>query len=315
MCLITNKRQTVIEDPTRQAGNRRRAIASIRKRLKGAQQDIFELIDTIPVLEKNMAVNKAQYVWEMSPERINQVDALIFQIVNGWFDTNSNSMPNRWFFFPYSQIATQQAAADALGNIKNLSKGIVSIDQLDAETVQNIFNDPQYKSVITNIYGRAFNEMKGFAGETAADLARVLADSIFLGQSARQARNVIRQRFGVADSRAERIARTEINRAYTQSRTEAAQVESRRLGLDVRVLHRSSLMASTRRWHAERHGKVYTIQQQNDWWAEGANRINCLCSISEIVVNEKGEMRSKGLEKKMKAQRELWLKTSGVKPR
>lgn len=315
MCLQTNKRKTVIEDPTRQAGNRRRSNAELKKRLLGAQSDVLAIVDAIPVLEKanNIAINRAQYVWEVSPQRIAQVDALIFDTINRWMETGAETMPPRWFFMPFLDTATQQATADSLNNIKNISRGIISAAELDAQTLQSIFFQPQYKLVIGNIYGRVFNEMKGFSGETAADLARVLSDSIFLGQSARQAKKTIRDRFKVADSRAERIARTEINRAYTAARTETAKIEADRLGLDIKLLHRSSLVATTRRNHAERHGKVYTIQEQNDWWAEGANRINCLCSVSEVVTDKDGNLRSRGLEDRMAKQREFWLTHSGAK--
>lgn len=314
MCLQANKRKTVIEDPTKQAGNRRRAMANIRKRLQGAKTQVLNLIDTIPIsVQNSMVINRVKYTWDMSPERISQVDALIFEILNQWFDTTTDQMPNRWFFTQYTESAAQQGTADAINTIKNVSRGVVSVADLDMMSVQRIFQEPQYKRAITSLYGRAFNEMDGFAGETAADLARVLADNMFLGKSARAAKKEIANRFKVADHRAERIARTEINRAYTNARTETASIEAKRLGIDIRVLHRSSLMPTTRRGHAERHGKVYTIEDQNEWWSEGANRIQCLCSISEVVVNEQGEIKSYGAEERMAKQRETWLKTSGAK--
>lgn len=315
MCqMIANQRKTVLEDPTRQAGNRRRAMANIRKRLKGAKAQVLALIDTIPVFIQNtMELNRTKYTWEMSPERISQVDALIFEIVNQWFDTSGDKMPNRWFFTQYTETAALKGTADAVNNIRNVSRGIVSVADLDQMSVQRIFQEPQYRRAITSLYGRAFNEMDGFAGDTAADLARVLADNMFLGKSARAAKKAIADRFDVADHRAERIARTEINRAYTNARTETAEIEAKRLDIDIRVLHRSSLMPTTRRNHAERHGKVYTIQEENDWWSEGANRINCLCSINEVVVNEQGEIKSRGAQERMDKQRETWLKASGAK--
>jgi SPP1 gp7 family putative phage head morphogenesis protein len=289
-------------------------MANIRNRLAGAKRQVLALIDTIPVLKQNhIDVNRSAYTWEMSPERISQVDALIFEIVNQWFDTSSDKMPSRWFFTQYTETAAQKGAADAVNNIVNVSRGIVSVADLDMMSVQRIFQEPQYKRAITSLYGRAFNEMDGFAGETAADLARVLADNMFLGKSARAAKKAIADRFKVADHRAERIARTEINRAYTNARTETATIEAERLGIDIRVLHRSSLMPTTRREHAKRHGNVYTIQEQNDWWAEDANRINCLCSIGEVVVGKDGKIRSYGAQERMEKQRETWLKTSGVR--
>lgn len=314
MCegLAVNKRRTVIEDPTRQAGNRRRALAAMRRRLAGAQDQIIDIIDGIPatiVASSALKVNRTTYEWQLSPERLNRVEALIRETIDAWFQTEGDQIPPRWFFQTYMEASTQPGAADAVNNLRLLSQGVADPTDLDRATVQAVFTSPQYQTVIQNIYGRAYNDMKGFSGETGADLARTLADAVLAGRSPRDTKKLIRDRFGVADSRAERIVRTEINRAYTISRTTAAQETAARLEVEMRVLHRSSLMPTTRRHHAERHGRVYEIQDQNDWWDEGANRINCLCSISEVVIDSEGNIRSRGLQERMEKQREAWLST------
>lgn len=313
MCqnLATNKRQSVTVDPTRQAGNRRRGIASLNLRLRAARRDVMDIINGIPVrlsVQNSITNNRETYIWEMSPERQSQVDIRIRDIVNEWFETQTPERPARWFFTPYMEAATQPATADAVNNVKLLSQGMVSTAQLDAVTVQSMFMDQQYRSIVQNIYGRAFNEMVGFTGETATDLARVLSESVMLGESARKAKSKIAKRFSVASSRAERIARTEINRAYTVTRTKTAEQVGKALGVEVRIVHRSSLMPSTRTWHAARHGKVFTPQEQDDWWAEGSNRINCLCSVNEVVLGKDGKPRSRGLIERLEKQRKSWVK-------
>ena len=311
MCqnLQTNKRQSVTVDPSKQAGNRRRATENLNKRLRGAMAQVKALVDSIPVrlsVQNSLKANRNTYVWEMSPERQSQVDIRIRQIIDYWFQTQTPERPARWFFNTYIDDAVMPATADAVNNVKLLSQGMVSSAQLDAVTIQSIFLQAQYRDVIGNIYGRAFNEMSGFSGETATDLARVLSESVMLGESARKAKSRITKRFNVASSRAERIARTEINRAYTVARTKAAQVVAKDLDITVNVIHRSSLMPTTRSWHASRHGRIYTPQEQDDWWAEGANRINCLCSVSEVVIGKDGKPRSRGLIEKLEKQRKAW---------
>ena len=308
--LKINKRRTMLEDPTRQAGNRRRAIANLRKRLDGAKKEIFKIVDSISVrVSANNSIinNRTTYIWDMSPERQSEVDSIIRQTIDRWLATQTPERPARWFFTTYMSDATEPAAADALNNIKLLGEGMQSSAEMDAVTLRSIFQEPRYRSVIENIYGRAFNEMKGFSGDTATDLN----DAVMLGKSPRDAQRDIAKRFDVSDSRAERIARTEINRGYTVSRVKAAKEVATKLDLDVRVLHRSSLMISTRKWHAARHGKVFTFQEQDDWWADGTNRINCLCSIAEVVVRPNGEIRSRGLAKKLEAQRLIWQGLNG----
>ena len=53
-------------------------------------------------------------------------------------------------------------------------------------------------------------------------------------------------------------------------------------------MHLSALSPTTRVTHAERHGWVGTVEQERAWFAEGANRINCKCSPSEMLLNEDG---------------------------
>jgi len=311
MCqnLQTNKRQSVTVDPSKQAGNRRRATENLNKRLRGAMGQVKALVDSIPVrlsVQNSLKANRNTYVWEMSPERQSQVDIRIRQIIDYWFQTQTPERPARWFFNTYIDNAVTPAVADSVNNIKLLSQGMVSTAQLDAVTVQSIFLQPQYRDVIGNIYGRVFNEMSGFSGDTATDLARVLSESVMLGESARKAKSRITKRFNVASSRAERIARTEINRAYTVARAKASQVVASNLDITVKLIHRSSLTLTTRFEHAQRHGKIYTVEEQNEWWSEGANRINCLCSINETVIGKDGKPRSRGLIEKLEKQRKAW---------
>ena len=170
---------------------------------------------------------------------------------------------------------------------------------------QNVLMSPPYRDRLQLMYGRSFNEMKGFSGQTSADLARVLADVMALGQSPRVAQKKIRERFGVANSRAERIARTEINNAYTTARLSEMKSARDDLGMNVMVIQRSALITGrTRSWHAARHGKLVTIEEQNAWWAEGANKINCLCSVSEAVLDSNGVPYDLGLIKRLTKERE-----------
>ena len=263
MCqnLQTNKRQSVTVDPSKQAGNRRRAIGNLNKRLRMAMGQVKALVDSVPVrlsVQNSLKANRNTYIWEMSPDRQSQVDIRIRQIIDYWFQTQTPERPARWFFNTYIDDAVMPATADAVNNVKLLSQGMV------------------------------------------------LSESVMLGESARKAKSRITKRFNVASSRAERIARTEINRAYTVARTKAAQVVAKDLDITVNVIHRSSLMPTTRSWHASRHGRIYTPQEQDDWWAEGANRINCLCSVSEVVIGEDGKPRSRGLIDKLEKQRKAW---------
>jgi uncharacterized protein with gpF-like domain len=70
-------------------------------------------------------------------------------------------------------------------------------------------------------------------------------------------------------------------------------------GFEVAVMHISALSSTTRPEHARRMGKVFTPAQQNAWWDTGSNRINCQCSITDILRDKKtGEVLQQSLHKK-----------------
>ncbi len=305
----TNKAQSVKVDPTRQAGNRRRAIADIRKRLKGAQEEVLAIIDDLPyttrTVNQSMITNRTEYIYELSADRVASIDALIRQIVNGWFETAPDERPPRFFFDTYIQTASQSAATESANRIAMLAEQAgYSAQVLTALQTENVLMSTPYRRRLQLLYGRAFNEMKGFSGQTGSDLARVLADVVALGRSPREAQRRIRERFSVADSRARRIAHTEINHAYTQTRLEEMKSAREDLDIAVKVIHRSALLPTTRPWHAARHGRLYTIEEQQEFWATGANSIFCYCSASEAVLDGNGIPYDMGLIKRLKKERE-----------
>ena len=280
-------------------------MANVRRRLKGAYVDIRALISELPA---EIVTNKVTYTYALDDFRMQSIDQRIREIINFWFQTQSDSKPARFFFDPYMSAAYAMGTEDSIDRTTPLAMmaGYSTAD-LSQLQVEQIYSSGIYQRRVQLVYGRMFNEMKGFSGDTATDLARVLSQVVANGDSPREAQRLIRDRFRVADSRAERISRTEINRAYNVARSEQAEDTSVRLGIDVRLIHRSSLVPSTRTWHAARHGNVYTKAEQREWWDTGSNRINCLCSVSEIVYDKDGKPFDSGIMKKMKEQKKLWF--------
>lgn len=300
------------KDPTGQSTNRRKANADLKRRLKSAMRDVISYIDSIPVdkrvINKSILVNKVSYEWLIAPDRLGGVDARIREIVDYWMQTQTVEKPARFFFDVYLDNSYSSGSASASANISaQATIGGISSAELSAIQMESILLSEDYRRAIEIVYSRAFNEMKGFSGDTATDLSRVLSDVIAVGQSPRSAQKQIRERFEVANGRAERIARTEINRANNIARTDTAQRTRNRLGLDVRVIHRSSLVETTRKWHAARHANVYTIAEQNQWWDEGTNRINCLCGTIEVVFDKKGNPMDSGVIQRMQEQKKIWF--------
>lgn len=303
---MTLKASRIDKDPTKQAGNRRRSVTDINRRLLGAYRQVLDLYKDLP---KEFVSNKTTYRYLLDDFRLQSVDERIRQIINDWFDTSTDTRPPNFWFNRYVGFAYDMGTSDSTDRLSLLGQqaGIFSDYELSQLDVEQIYQQPLYKRRIELVYGRAFNEMKGFSGNTATDLARVLSQVVADGRSPRDAQRMIKSRFGVARSRAERIARTEINRSYNVARHENNKELSKRLEIDMRVAHRSSLVPTTRLTHGARHGNIYTLEEQQEWWDQGSNRINCLCSTTEVVFDKEGKPLSNGLVDKMKKQRKQWF--------
>ena len=194
--------------------------------------------------------------------------------------------------------AAVQAYQEGTGLAVESLRGLT--DQYNRELVSVLQSEPWLRRAAL-IESRIFEEMEGFAGDTGRDLARVLSRAVENGQNPMRLKNQIRERFSVSDSRAERIARTEITSAYRRGRLDEAEDARERLGIRTMMLHMSALAETTRPDHAARHGNLYTPQEARDWWAEDANQINCRCSVSELLVDEDGNPTTPALVDRVRA--------------
>jgi len=291
-------------DPTRQAGNRRKAIADLKRRLNSAKREVLDVFSSVPV------TNRVTYIYEIDPSQLLTVDDRIRQIINYWLETQSEDKPARYFFDAYGTRAATMGVGDSAARVApQLEIAGFSTATLSQLEIENIIMGSAYRRVIELIHARAFNEMKGFVGDTARDLSRVLSQVVLDGRSPREAQRQIIKQFDQSIVRAERIARTEINRAYNVARNEQNKDVKNRLDINLVVAHRSALLPNgrTRKSHGERHGKMFTMQEQDDWWAEGANRINCYCGVIEVVLDKNGKPFDQGLIDKMEKQRKAWF--------
>jgi len=74
-------------------------------------------------------------------------------------------------------------------------------------------------------------------------------------------------------------------RMKTLDDTEAA---AKRWGTSHLYMHMSALSPTTRKTHAQRHGKLFTAQQIRDFWADPSNVEGCKCSIAAVLVDDQG---------------------------
>jgi SPP1 gp7 family putative phage head morphogenesis protein len=144
--------------------------------------------------------------------------------------------------------------------------------------------------------------MEAFEGDTANDLARVLRVGVENGLNPREVAGDIRARFSVSQSRANRIARTELTMAYRRARMDEDADSNQRLGILTKLLWYSARSETTRPWHASRHGLLYTQEEVREFYSRGAEAINCKCSVASVAVNEDGEPLNEKFVKEIREQ-------------
>lgn len=283
-----------ITNPVGQSSRVNRVTGAIDNAL-GAVEDWlvqrFEQIPTESIVVSRFFVNRSRYEYQISiPDLELLVEELAAQLG----------------IIPDQYVVDQVIGAYEVGTnlaVTNLS-GIS--DDYTRNITQVLMSEP-YQRRVALIGARVFEEMRGFEGDTGRDLARVLREAVQDGLNPRDVVETIRNRFGVARSRAARIAQTEITGALRRGRWDEAQDAETRLGLRVRLLWVSALKPTTRLWHAQRHGGIYTVQQVREFYAEGANAINCYCTQVEILVKEDGTPVTGRPVLKLKKQKEAYF--------
>lgn len=212
--------------------------------------------------------------------------------------------PRNWFTVGYVIPSYEKGAAAAWRNI-----GVQSTEyQALRPTLQSLLLSEPYQNRLGLIRAREFELMKGLSSDVKQGLSQQLTAGLAQGIGPAQIAKNITAQTGTEERRANRIARTEINQALRTARMDETQDASTRLGINVRVLHISALSPTTRATHAARSGEIFTVEQERDWFAEDANAINCKCTTSEVLVNDRGEPLSPGLIARLEGSRDRWEK-------
>lgn len=296
-------------DPTKLGGVRHKAMAEFRKKLRAAEKQINEFILSLnpakQVIPDGPAINRAIYTYELDASRLESLQDFILQVLNNQFITGRQ----RTFLTQYVTQGCMRGASDTITRIARLAGESGESDWiLSRLQVEQIALSPSFQSRIGLVLARTFNSMEKFSGDLSVDLGRVIADGMTRGISPRSIASTISQKFDTSQARAMTIARTEVNNALRSAKTEEAKAARDDLNLDIRVLHMSALLPErTRRTHAARHGKIYTIEEEEAFYAVDGNSINCYCSSSEIVVKSDGTVYDAGLIDQLKKERVQFL--------
>lgn len=325
------------KDPAGTKRIRGRASEDLRGRVRSAgiecQKKIYEFLKSHEngyvvvnsVDDDGVQTNERKYLYVVDVEETQQIDLLIDRIVNQWLMDGRGLWSPQWYWSQWVDPAYESGASDSLQSLQNLSEAQFVGQEVSSEVrglqIQQVLMMPEFRRPMQLLSSRTFNAMEGLTGDMIKDLRFILSQSVADGVSARVAAKRIAEKVWEGDkgyvARALRIARTEINGAYAQAYMETNDYMDSNVydkgGFAARVMHLSALTQTTRPEHARRHGTIHTADEQSLWWSEGGNRINCLCSITTVLVDkETGEVLQKNLYETAIEQGEKWFMSRGI---
>ncbi|WP_272537554.1 phage minor head protein [Providencia sp. PROV225] len=281
-------------DPTAVDKLERGAMKAFAKRIKKVSQGYIQLLNRIP---SEPVVNK-KYQFDLDPNYLSiilrdgelMVDEVLLQ--GGEF--------NNFFFNEYVSTAYERGTAQEYANLAQQSTAYAATQQ----SVATILLSEPYQLRMALVRARVFEEMKGLSAQVKADMARILTDGIARGLNPREVARNLNEQSSIEIRRANRVARTEITTALRRARMDEADEASEVLNLETRQVHISALSPTTRPNHASRHGKIFTTDEQRDWWARDGNSINCKCSTVTILTDKEGRPYNDTLLNKLKEEKE-----------
>jgi len=288
---------TNLGDPTGTDAAERRAMAEFSRRIERCRRAYLDLLDQIQF--DAVTVNVTRYEFRTLPailtQLLDQTATLVDQILGA--DTVRN-----WFGVEYVIPAYEKGTAAAWRNL-----GVQSVEYAAIRpTLQAVLTSAPYQARIGLVAAREFELMKGLSASVKQQMAQQLTAGLAQGIGPREIAKNLTSQAGIEKRRANMIARTEINQALRTARMDETQDAAQRLDIKVKVMHISALSPTTRPTHAARSGRLFTVQEERDWYAVDGNSVNCKCGSSEVLVDDKGQPLSKGLVDRLQKAAAAW---------
>ncbi|UWT86339.1 phage head morphogenesis protein [Cronobacter sakazakii] len=243
-------------------------------------------------------VNAGTFIYDMSPQQLSDLLLRIETILDDYLLEGGSN--NLWAL----QYVSDEYQRGTLQAFTNLSAQSAVYEQ--STTLQQLLSSPAYQNQVAAAYISNYSEWRGISDAARADLSNIVADAIGRGVNPRETASLISNRLDVSMSRAKTIAQTEQVGALRQAQWSEAEWSKERLGLNTALLWISALKSTTRPWHAARHGKTFTTEEVEAFYAQNGNRYNCYCSQIPVLLNEDGSLFNRGLEEKLAQERQRW---------
>ena len=282
-------------NPVGGARLQQQTVSRLKRGLRDVRRWVLERFEEIPKREVTInaqvpgyVVNETRYDYLISVEELR----LIVEEIRRRLGIE----------VPPDYMAAQTVLAYEAGTGTAVAQLAALTDDYTREITQVLASEPWQRRVAL-IRGRVFEQMQGFNGDTATELGRVLSQGVEDGLNPRAVAKDIRHRFKVSESRAERIARTEVTSALRRAARDENQDAQERLGIRTAMLWYSALLPTTRQSHASKHGRTFSAQEVAEFYSQGVESINCRCSQQSVLLDENDQPILGPLKARLEKQR------------
>lgn len=303
-------------DPTGQASRRRKATRVLDARLRAAERQVKQLVRDVPSTRRTvtpLAPNQVTVIYDypITPAELTLLEAEIRLIINEQLETEGQAAPPNWFWADQLEPPYRQGTMEEVNRINQLIAaaiiaGVIKDPFVQQVPINQVLQSSEYNEALRRLTVTNYGTIKSLSERTASQVIQQINSGISAGNSPTDISKAISERFDVAQSNAKRIADTEINRAYNDAKLDSGRIIEKRTGQRTGVLHISALLPTTRDSHADRHGNLYTVEDQQKWWDTGVNRINCKCSTSTALIDTKGNITQLEDQETLRAERKFF---------
>ena len=301
-------------DPTGQNHVRASSARKAQKALLESRQIISEFIKTVPRERRYRSVSnntlKASsslvYIqWQLPPAAaLASLQADIErEVITQMAATDTGSVVDSQVDLAASNGAAQEIAALSPLLFLLMSKQPTNM-RLREVHFEEVVLSTDHQSRVADTKRRVSSIIKTQAAMLAERAVGAMARAMRGFKAERGVKSDVFQEYTKARTRMRRALDTEVNEVYNETRAGTSAYAADITGADIELVHVSALLPTTREHHAARHGRIYTHEEQQEWWSQGANRINCHCSTRPVVYGSDGELIDTSLIDQLRAEDE-----------
>lgn len=243
-------------------------------------------------------MNAGTYIYDMSAPQLADLLQRVQLILDDYLlEGGSNNLWALEYVASEYERGTHQA-------FTNLSVQSPIYEQ--QTTLQQLLSSAAYQNQVAAAYVSTYSDWLLESDRARGDLANVIADSIGRGINPKETARIISKRLDVSMARAKNMAQTEQVGALRKAQWQETDWARERLGLNTALLWLSALKPTTRSWHAARHGRTYTTEEVEAFYAENGNSYHCYCSQIPIILDDNEKIVNSGLANKLANERKNW---------